>query len=58
MILFGIVRYFIQAKRIPCRWVEKCGGVIWSCCPHNNREKADQKKDTEKPTNGLETVAL
>ena len=27
-----------------CWWTEKCGGLIWRCCPRNPREKSGKIK--------------
>ena len=43
-ILVGTVWDFIQAK-CSLRWgIERCGGLIWSCCPRNPLGKAEEEK--------------
>ena len=44
-ILVGTVWHFVQAKCSLCWWIERCGGLIWSCCcPRNPLEKAREEK--------------
>ena len=35
---------FVQIKYSPCWWIEKCGGLFWSCCRHNFQKKRVKKR--------------
>ena len=42
----GNIWDFIQAKCSLCWWIERCGGLIWSCCPRSPfRIAGEQKKE-------------
>ena len=51
-VLVGIVWDFIQAKCSLRWWIEKCGGLIWSCCPRNPQEEKRVKKEKDTSPNG------
>ena len=40
-ILVGTVWVFVQAKCSICWWIERCGDLIWSCCPQNLQESVN-----------------
>ena len=42
-ILVETVQDFIQAKCNLCWWIDRCGGLIWSCCPRNPQGKAGEE---------------
>ena len=44
----GVVWDYIQAKCNLYWWMERSGGLIWSCCPYNPQEKTITKKKNKK----------
>ena len=46
-ILVGTVCDFVQAKSSLYWWIERCDGLIWSCCAHNPQGKAGKGKKKE-----------
>ena len=43
-ILVETVWDLVQAKCSLCWWIEKCGGLVWRCCPRNLQEKVGEEK--------------
>ena len=43
-ILVGTIFDFVQAKCSLCSWIERFGGLIWSCCLRYAQKKSGEEK--------------
>ena len=45
ILMIGTAWDFVRAKCSLCYWMEKCGGLVWRCCPATFKEKQMKKNE-------------